>query len=141
AQRADRGPLETPTRAYRPWTPRNPLCDVGIICFLGMVLVRWSVCVFCVLIRTCLCSLPPDAFQKCSHTKFGWTMLVTTPVFACGSKYPIVVHQVTESPGHPVAFTRRGCTGRRWFRARLRRWRPAGLRQRARVCAARPARS
>jgi len=37
--------LETPTGAYRPWTPRNPLCDACIVWFLGMVLIRWSVCV------------------------------------------------------------------------------------------------
>jgi hypothetical protein len=31
AQRADRGPLETPTGAYRPWTPRNPLCYACVV--------------------------------------------------------------------------------------------------------------
>ena len=70
AAQAQRGRLrpfwKLPVRAYRPWTPRNPLCYAGIMWFLGMVLVRWSVCVFCVLTRTCLCSQPPDSWQKSS---------------------------------------------------------------------------
>jgi|HigsolmetaAR202D_1030399.scaffolds.fasta_scaffold12137_2 hypothetical protein len=44
------GPFGNPQPGLiAPGPPRNPLCQVAAVWFLGMVLVRWPVCAFCML--------------------------------------------------------------------------------------------